>query len=113
MKESVIYQDWLAQGRRQGQVSLILHLLKRRIGEIKSEDLISDDSDFPNDSDGSAKVALIGVDRSILAWSALSSYFSDNKKEIINIIVLLENLRKRIELKFPNARDFKRPGFDD
>ncbi|MCC0178451.1 DUF4351 domain-containing protein [Waterburya agarophytonicola K14] len=38
MKESVIYQDWLAQGRPQGQVSLILHLLKRRIGEIKSEE---------------------------------------------------------------------------
>ena len=38
MKESVIYQDWLAQGRRLGQVSLILHLLKRRIGEIKSEE---------------------------------------------------------------------------
>ena len=85
----------------------------KRAGEIKSEDLISDDSDFPNDSDGSAKVALIGVDRSILAWSALSSYFSDHKKEIINTIALLENLRKRIELKFPNARDFKRPGFDD
>lgn len=38
MKESVIYQDCLAQGRRQGQVSLILHLLKRRIGEIKLEE---------------------------------------------------------------------------
>lgn len=38
MKESVIYQDWLAQGRRQGQVSLILHLLKRRIGDIESKD---------------------------------------------------------------------------
>lgn len=38
MKESVIYQDSVAQGRRQGQASLILHLLERRIGEIKSED---------------------------------------------------------------------------
>lgn len=37
MKESVIYQDWVAQGRRQGQVGLILHLLKRRIGKIESE----------------------------------------------------------------------------
>ena len=38
MKESVIYQDWLAQGRRQGQIGLILSQLKRCIGEIKSED---------------------------------------------------------------------------
>ena len=40
MKESVIYQDWVAQGRRQGQASLILSQLKHRIGEIKSEDEI-------------------------------------------------------------------------
>ncbi|MEM7756966.1 MAG: DUF4351 domain-containing protein [Cyanobacteria bacterium P01_A01_bin.40] len=40
MKESVIYQDWVAQGRRQGQASVILSQLKRRIDEIKSEDEI-------------------------------------------------------------------------
>lgn len=41
MKESVIYQDWLAQGRQQGQFSLILRQLKRRIGEIEANDEIS------------------------------------------------------------------------
>ena len=40
MKESVIYQDWLAKGRRQGQVSLILSQLKRLISDIESEDKI-------------------------------------------------------------------------
>ena len=38
MKESVIYQDWVAQGIKQGQASLVLRLLKCRIGEIESED---------------------------------------------------------------------------
>ena len=40
MKESVIYQDWVAKGRRQGQVSLILSQLKRLISDIESEDKI-------------------------------------------------------------------------
>ena len=40
MKESVIYQDWVAQGRRQGQASLILSQLKRLIRDIESEDEI-------------------------------------------------------------------------
>ena len=40
MKESVIYQDWLAKGRRQGQASLILSQLKRLICDIESEDEI-------------------------------------------------------------------------
>ena len=46
MQESVIYQDikeqgikqGLKQGLQQGQASLILRLLKRRIGEVESGD---------------------------------------------------------------------------
>ena len=46
MQESVIYQDikeqgikqGLQQGLQQGQASLVLRLLKRRIGEVESED---------------------------------------------------------------------------
>ncbi len=46
MQESVIYQDIIAKGKAQGraegikegEVSLVLRQLKRRIGEIKSED---------------------------------------------------------------------------
>ena len=40
MKESVIYQDWLTQGRQQGQASLISSQLKRLISDIESEDEI-------------------------------------------------------------------------
>jgi predicted transposase/invertase (TIGR01784 family) len=38
MQESVIYQDIKEQGVQQGQASLILRLLKRRLGEVKSAD---------------------------------------------------------------------------
>jgi hypothetical protein len=70
-------------------------------------------NDFPKDSDGSTKVALIGMDRSISAWGKLLKYFPDQKKTIIGFITHLERLRKRTENEFPDARTFVRPGFDE
>ena len=70
-------------------------------------------NDFPKDSDGSTKVALIGMDRSISAWGKILKYFSHQKKNVLGIITHLERLRKRTENEFPVARDFVRPGFDE
>ncbi len=91
----------------------LIHVKLIRASEGALEDELEDYSDFPKDSDGSAKVALIGIDRSISAWNILLPYFSVQKKQLIEIINLLENIRKRVEIKFPCARDFVRPGFDE
>ena len=68
---------------------------------------------FAKDSNGSTKVALIGMDRSISAWGKILKFFSHQKKNIIGIITYLERLRKRTENEFPDARAFVRPGFDE
>jgi hypothetical protein len=65
------------------------------------------------DSNGSAKVALIGMDRSIAAWGRLLRHFPDSEDDILHILVRLERLRRACETMFPKARSFKRPGFDD
>ncbi|MGD9230296.1 MAG: hypothetical protein PVJ20_05730, partial [Desulfobacterales bacterium] len=70
-------------------------------------------NNFPKDSDGSTKVALIGMDRSISAWGEILKYFPDQRKNIISMITQLERLRKRTENEFPDARAFVRPGFDE
>jgi hypothetical protein len=67
---------------------------------------------FPKDSDGSAKVALIGIDRSIAAWRMMQLSLPDRVKSIVPLILQLERLRLRVEKSFPQARDFIRPGFD-
>jgi len=69
-------------------------------------------SDMPKDSDGSAKVALIGTDRSIAAWAGLQQHFPEKADEILDFLLLLERIRKRTEKELPNARAFVRPGFD-
>ena len=70
-------------------------------------------TDFPKDSDGSAKVALIGIDRSIAAWRMMQMSLPDRVESIVPLILQLERLRQRLEKSFPQARDFIRPGFDE
>jgi hypothetical protein len=65
------------------------------------------------DSDGSAKVALIGIDRSISAWKLIGELRRDNAETIRKFLLDLERLRLHAERVFPHARDFIRPGFDE
>ena len=69
--------------------------------------------EFSRDSDGSAKVALIGIDRSIAAWRMMQLSLPERGESIVPLILQLERLRQRLEKSFPEARDFIRPGFDE
>ncbi|MBI4546677.1 MAG: hypothetical protein HY707_01750 [Ignavibacteriae bacterium] len=77
--------------------------------EMEKDEVVEE---LPKDSDGSAKVALIGIDRSIGAWGELQKHFADHSDSIVNILIYLSRLRKSIERRFPLARRFVRPGFD-
>lgn len=69
--------------------------------------------DLPRDSDGSAKIALIAIDRSITGWARLREHFAAAHSDaILDLLVRLERLRRAAEAKFPAARKFRRPGFD-
>lgn len=69
--------------------------------------------EFPRDSDGSAKVAMIGIDRSIAAWRLMQLSLPERTASIVPLILQLERLRNRLEKAFPEARCFVRPGFDE
>ena len=68
---------------------------------------------FPRDSEGTAKVALIAMDRSIAAWAGLREFFPEHEDSILDLLRQLGQLRVGTETMFPNARKFVRPGFDD
>ncbi len=72
-----------------------------------------ENNSLQNDSNGSALVALIGIDRSIGAWGRLQEHFSEKTDSILDILLHLGRLRRKIEQEFPDARNFKRPGFDE
>jgi hypothetical protein len=90
--------------------------------ELTSEDIFSgaeldDDEAFieavGNDADGSAKIALIAIDRSSSAWRILQSSLPEKADSIVPMLLELERLRRATEQTFPEARDFIRPGFDE
>jgi hypothetical protein len=66
-----------------------------------------------SDSDGSAKIALIAIDRSLSAWRVMQSTFAEKANTIMPLLVELERIRRGMEQLFPQARDFIRPGFDE
>jgi hypothetical protein len=69
--------------------------------------------DSQSSYNGSAKVALLGIDNSLRAWEYLMFHFTEKEDGILNILVHLGRLRKKIEILFPDARGFIRPGFDE
>jgi hypothetical protein len=69
--------------------------------------------EFPSDSDGSAKIALIAIDRSVAAWAVIQHYITDGDRGVIDLIAFLDGLRQAVEETFPKARSFIRPGFDE
>lgn len=68
--------------------------------------------EFPSDSDGSAKIALIALDRSIGAWAVIAHSYHLYAERVFEMISYLDRLRQAAEETFPNARSFIRPGFD-
>ena len=80
-------------------------------GSVEEEEEGS--NDFPNDSDGSAKIALIAIDRSIAAWAVIQRYLVDSDREVTDLMAFVDRLRQALEETFPLARSFIRPGFDE
>ena len=68
-------------------------------------------NDSRSDANGSVKIALIAIERSILALTYLLD--ANNAQIIRPFIELLESLKQKTEKKLPYARDFVRPGFDE
>jgi hypothetical protein len=62
------------------------------------------------DANGSAKVALIGVQRSRRAVALLRT--SSNTDTVTRLVDLLTRVEQGIDAGFPKARGFMRPGFD-
>jgi hypothetical protein len=84
--------------------------LKRAL--LKDDSINGEDEISQNDANGSVNVALIGMDRSLGAWGSLREYFLEKTDSILDILLHLDGLRRRTEELFPQARSFKRPGFD-
>jgi hypothetical protein len=78
----------------------------------KAENEGEEGDEFPRDAEGSAKVALVAIDRSIGAWGVIPQYNRLYAEGVFEIVSLLKLLGQAIEETFPDARSFIRPGLD-
>jgi hypothetical protein len=69
-----------------------------------------EDDPVQRDFNGSAKVALISIERSAAAWRAIAEAGGGPTSR--EFAELLAELQREVEAEFPNARAFRRPGFD-
>lgn len=68
--------------------------------------------DNKEDCNGSAKVALIAIDRSVEAWKTMMICYPGYVRDISHILVVLKQLSSDIENEFKDSRAFVRPGFE-
>lgn len=68
---------------------------------------------WQSDFNGSAKIALIAVGRSMEAWEFLLSVFPEMEFAIIGYLAQLQKISRYLLIEFPAAQKFIRPGFDE
>ena len=94
----------------QYQIQVKLQRAIRALRKVKKQDR---GAEFErSDANGSAKVALIGLDRSIDAWAHFLKIIPEEQDTLLPILALLAKIRRKTEKLFPEARSFQRPGLD-
>ncbi|CAN5591070.1 hypothetical protein BH10BAC3_BH10BAC3_40290 [soil metagenome] len=68
---------------------------------------------FQKDSDGSAKIAIIAIDKSMAAWIKLYELLPSSEDVSLRALSMLEKIKDVTLQTFPDAMQFKRPGFND
>lgn len=87
-------------------------LQRAQHGKLEGEDW-EEENGYQRDSDGSAKVAFISVEKSMAAWVKLYELFPRCEDVALKALALLQQIQEQINAEFPKALQFKRPGFDD
>lgn len=92
------------------QYQIYVKLMRAIRGNLEDKTEALDE--YARDSDGSAKVALIAIDRSMAAWGEIREHFPLHDDNILDLLKHLDCLCRKVEEVFSAARGFIRPGFD-
>ncbi len=87
-------------------------LTRALMGKVYAPE-VDEENEIQFDFDGSAKIALIGINRSMQAWISLFEILPDKEDDFLKILSLLEKLKTLTQVEFPKAESFVRPGFDE
>ncbi len=85
--------------------------IHRAISGIDDQDEFDDPTQ--SDSNGSAKIAHLAIERSLGAWEVIRQQLSEKNDEVLELQQQLQQIRTEMNRLFPNWIFFHRPGFDD
>ncbi|OYD15756.1 hypothetical protein CH333_04960 [candidate division WOR-3 bacterium JGI_Cruoil_03_44_89] len=80
---------------------------------LQSKMEINKDEFAQSDADASAKIAYIGIMKSMNALKAIYNWNEDLQDGALVLLVAIDKLRRGVDKEFPGHHTFKRPGFDD
>ena len=96
---------------RQYQYFIYPKIVRAIEGRLSNKEALGSEMEF--DACGTAKVVLIAIDRTLAAWSVLYGEYPAQEDSTLSILLHLDRLRRSVEVVFPAARAFIRPGFDE
>jgi len=80
---------------------------------LNPKDELEDDEFYQYDRNGTGKLVLVCIDKSLAAFSILFEKLSKKQDEILNFLSTLSKIKSEIEKEIPNAKKFIRPGLDE
>lgn len=92
----------------------MIHVKFRRALNSVFEIAQGEDEDWRYDEmNGTAKVAMLGTERSIAAWHQIMVHFPEQEAVVLPILVQLSKINKAAKKTFPKAMQHIRPGLDE
>ncbi len=82
-------------------------------GRITAEEWKEGIDDPQHDFNGSAKIALIAIERSMAAWANLFDLLPEQEDHFLSILGMLDKMKRELMEEFPLCMGFVRPGFDE
>ena len=99
--------------------TLIPTKLSRAVSGVTEENQAGDEvgrivrASRRDDANGSGKLALVSIERSMAAWVRLREIVPNQEDAILEILSLLGQLQHGIHATLPGVKAFIRPGFDE
>jgi hypothetical protein len=109
-EKTVVIKDCLAVIQWY-QAFIHLKFIRAIVSKLNGDD--DEMEEGQRDYNGSAKIGIIAIERSIQAWVKLFELLPEQEDEFLKLLAMLEKMKTMAKTEFPGAERFKRPGFDD
>jgi hypothetical protein len=90
-----------------------IHTKISRAVEGLHDEWMLEEYPIQNDANGTAKITLIAIEKSITAWEMVRQQMPDAEDDILDLLVLISKLKSGMKKEFPQTEGFVRPGFDE